>query len=222
MSINTTLKLRSDEESYALGLPFFQGCLSLVILSGCCLNILVIFAILTNAKMRVRENVLHFNLACIDVTLLVIASFPMVITHITVTYSTARNEISINSQDNVPRRVSVSAIVLDMFQTNSEIPTNNQTPTAQPSPHFVYRRHLVMTTFILITCSILLLIVPIGVGSLFFETIPMSVPYFSITLNSCLTPVIYIWRYHHFRNVIFDIVKRIQIKCRCGTRVDTH
>ena len=356
MSNNKSSGFYIDGEPYALGHPFFHACLSFVIIPGCCLNMLVILAILTNVKIRVRENVLHLNLACIDVTLLFIASLPIVITHIvneyvreilmathcilfvsmclanffalltiavlrvkrftqydyqlskcklrfavtiswffgccmgfimvmtsqpigvcgdvitqfafipqhtltvikstvfgvgtviliatfskcvlfllqlknihpaagndiSITYNKARSEIQFNDPATVPRRVSISAIVLDMFQTTSEYPTNTQLHLAPPSPHFIFRKHLVMTTFILITCSILLQIIPIGVGTLLFGTIPISVTYLSITLNSCLTPLIYICRYHHFRQAILDFFKMFQSSCRCGTHADTH
>ena len=428
-----------NSDPYIFGTLPLHICLGPVILSGCCVNALLMAAILSNAKMRVRENILHFNLACIDTLLLLVASLPMVITHVesthardmlkgihcvmfaslcftnfyslitiavsrvkrftqfdyqiskrqqclaiigswglgwlggvsrmmttfrvpmcgsiidnirvlpfqlsnainfiiyitgtaivivtfvqsvvfllklkhihpstipggtgagsTVMYRVATEQISFTSaprlinvtpQDGpsnlvavlpnrledvssmgewsntvvpirinvapkdgshteatvpprqadifgelpciddsiIPRRASVSAINLEIFQATSSGKGNLATETlsriggggAQPSPHFLMRRYLVVTTFILITCSIVLLIVPMGITfSLFDRAMVFNVVYVSMTLNSCVTPVVYILRYHHFRKVIFGWLKKVEQVCSCITRVD--
>ena len=350
-SITTTAL--SHSESYIFSEPSFHFCLSIVVISGCVLNALVMAAIVTDVKMRKRENMLHFNLSCIDTLLLIVASWPMIITHIesaqtrtilqgihcflfislcitnffalitiavsrvkrftqydyqlskrqlglaiffswflgglvgfsriltsfnlpvcgnivinlryiplavsrgfgviffvigiviligtyikcvvfllklknihptagpnaSATFNAATNEVTLA----IPaRRVSVSAIFLDIFQATSEpVVETRERPVQQPSPHFRMRRHLVVTSFILLTCSIALLLIPMVIAPLMFNmNIGLCMGYVSITLNSCLTPLIYIWRYNHFRTVVVGWFKKLKTACSCNRRVD--
>ena len=71
---------------YPLGYPALHGFLIPVTIIGFVFNASVIIGILTDLKMRKIENILHFNLACVDIFLLMLSSLPLAIHNLTYTF----------------------------------------------------------------------------------------------------------------------------------------